>query len=1337
MPKKVSEDPAVTCFYLTRRDVLKAGAVITVTAPMAGCLSGFKSLTVSPDPARPHLQYIVRRDSDELFLLLTAVGYREVRSLGFRWLERAKGFVDPRLIFTFPPQHFAETAIGVRLIPGVIKNADLETISLLPSEPSVVVFRTRQQRIGLTIPELLAWADFDLVLPDLDQAAQRYDLEVARSDDLKATTRIELPWGIDLTPIGKYGKRPSATGAAASIPPVQQFVWQHPISARRKGQWTELWATALRNADQPDEPNQFEVLSTRGFVRGVSNGDAAAGTLKIHYEKNASTTFPESPGKTAPLINLDRIEIAASLSRRFPYTGKPGPPQIETAMLLYDEPELNKTTCVNACYADGRTVTVEDFRLSSRGGSLALDTTWKAFPGCALTGWTHSASLGRDHHVKLVRAGFLYPFGTEAELVIISERAFVRDERGHFVAVLFKQAFIQVPQPNRVDVDHVESIFQTLSVTTQRTPPLDLPPGGDPASYASYDFFMPTVEGKPFEFEHTGVDWAGVHHGSRMAMFFVSNKARSADGLIWEPGHEVNTQQAAICGVTPEKDSDARHAIQRSGDGLRVVDKEWNSLPHRFAPYGDALVALAKPNVDGDTSQRVEWSEWVRGIVRFPPASQVAARPFQPRTRVVKFRMQGMSQFSGQRLMSLATYRDTRFTDLPLLDPEPTTPDTIYFSNLAQRAGDASTPYMFLLETRDLLSEPSGAPPLGIAAAAQKLKSIYFGTRDPAAIPDTLFVGVNNEVEFGRAASSDSSGGLAVPDTHVNALTRQFGPMGDATFNLKRWPGYANKKPQLEAVRRLDYAAFRLALRPLIDTVPFDSSRAPVDVENLATAAATLMGFNGAARPFVEAAASRPSPQIKLGEMFGADAQVLPGLSFADLFKEIPVTQSGGGTPTGSPAAEPMAWKFRVTGIDWLLNAIGNGSGQLSIAELLSLAQTEGQALDTSKPVPLGIEASLDWTNDAFSEKSFGPVVFKPIAGATRMEISARATMDLTAEGLPANLSELHLDPAKAQITSKASLLEFSILVFDAIELVFSEVSFTITPDGRKDFVTRIKDVQLVGALNFLNQLSNILGGLGSDLGIDIQVSPARVKIGQTLRFPPREGDPLLLGPAQITNLALSWGLMIPLIGRDVLTASFGLSSREKPMTIYVPPWYGGKAYILLEITTRGIRLLEISMEYGALIPVRWGIANGEASLTAGIFYMIERQPDPIGGRVVFKAFVKAAANVDVAGIIHFSGLVYISLSYVEEQDRQLIIGEAGVQVSVKIGFVRISYSFTATHVEEKRPSHASLPTMISAGSGCATSIARSPEGDTRLFGAAFDEARKSAFERIVDAYVA
>jgi hypothetical protein len=421
--------------------------------------------------------------------------------------------------------------------------------------------------------------------------------------------------------------------------------------------------------------------------------------------------------------------------------------------------------------------------------------------------------------------------------------------------------------------------------------------------------------------------------------------------------------------------------------------------------------------------------------------------------------------------------------------------------------------------------------------------------------------------------------------------------------------------------------------------------------------------------------------------------------------------------------------------------------------------------MNTSTPIDFGVEASLQWTNTAFKPVSLGFVEFipnKPNGSAhpgTRLELEASASMSLGLGGLPASLSDLKIDPSKAQITSRAEFKDFIVSVFKLINVEFESIAFTMSADGRKDFQTKIGDVQLTGVLDFINQLSQAFGKL-KDFGMDIDISLTRVRITQAIRFPPKEGKPLVVGTAQIINLAFSWGVMIPLTGRDVLTVSYALSSREKPMIIFVPSWYGGKAHVLLELTTKGLRMIEVSMEYGALVAAAWGIANGVASLTAGVFYMMERILDSQGNttsvNVIFKAFVKAAADLDVAGIIHCSGLYMIALSY--DPGTQELKGEAVQSVSVKIGFIRYGYSFSATHSEKKaQESQALLVQPETSGTvrggpsddssfaigqtptnACQSSIPRGDQAGeaVQVFGPNMSKEKREAFERIIDGYL-
>ena len=741
---------------VSRRTFLGYAAALSFSTN-AGLRSGV-ALAQQLQLDRTWPKYILRRPRDELFLKLTAIGYREARAAGSRWLAPLDNVKDRYFVFEFAPQHFAEIAIATdKVIPLVFDESKLAGIRLTPSAPSEVVFKIKsRRRIPLNLDTLLAWHEYDLVLPDLAKLGANYDLEIARTRS-PPVTRIEIPWGIELSP------------AADTIP--SSFAFDDPIKMRSTGSWTELWSTSLkRKGAKASEAISLEVLSVRGFDKKSLEGTPADGTLVVTYGDRPGLNFPPRP---TPLSNYSRIDIATSLSRRFPYTGKITP-LTDTGVVKYESDDAAQSGCIAACFAPGRSISASQMRLSARGGWLQLEGKWDPFPGCALSGWVHSTSLGRDHHVEVISEGFLYPFGTPCELVLLSERVFGRDKNGHFVAPLVQQAFLQILQPNSISVGHVETPFTAISVTTPRSPPLDLPPGGDPETYRHYDFFLPMVGGVPFPFEHVGTDWDGNKHGASMPMFYVSTKARAPNGLIWEPGSLWNpSHQNLVCPTPPVAQGDQQHAIDPTADGLRIVDKYWALEPGRFAKYGGASIALAASRAKGRTAQRIDWIEWTRGNLPDLLPSVVSV-PFRPRARTMRARIQSMDQISGEPSNSIITYRDVRFTYSAILDPEPTTPPSEYFFNVSAQSNDPEAPYVFMLDTRGLVNEAGSVSPRTAAQVAQDVREAYFGvSQNPSPIPDSLFAGVDNEVRFGRSSSSEGIGGLSVPDTHLSVINRQ------------------------------------------------------------------------------------------------------------------------------------------------------------------------------------------------------------------------------------------------------------------------------------------------------------------------------------------------------------------------------------------------------------------------------------------------------------------------------------------------------------------------------------------------------------------------------------
>ena len=127
---------------ISRRSFLGGSLLIGVAIPLGGCVSTLRYKgRQSLHRARLWPRFLLTRPSDELFLELEARGFREQRCFGRRWLRKVPGHRDPQLIFRIPPQHFAETAIPVCIIPEVLLESALERIELTSSVPGNLVFR--------------------------------------------------------------------------------------------------------------------------------------------------------------------------------------------------------------------------------------------------------------------------------------------------------------------------------------------------------------------------------------------------------------------------------------------------------------------------------------------------------------------------------------------------------------------------------------------------------------------------------------------------------------------------------------------------------------------------------------------------------------------------------------------------------------------------------------------------------------------------------------------------------------------------------------------------------------------------------------------------------------------------------------------------------------------------------------------------------------------------------------------------------------------------------------------------------------------------------------------
>lgn len=298
---------------------------------------------------------------------------------------------------------------------------------------------------------------------------------------LETETAIEIPWRMQLSP--------HADGAFA-----------HADQPVEHGGRVELWHSRLgqRATAEDGSPIVDEDDATHRTVRAIWTRDMQAGPL--------APAVPDAMGGT------DVPNFTKSLTTR-------------DRRMLVNETSNFRLTRSNARWTPPA-VDVDRLMLTTLGGWLRSDLDAPTLPDgdFSITEWKHRATMGRDHEVKVVYAGFLFPFGHRASLVKVTERKLqLRQGSSGRIAYLRQRFFIIVreqtltyPVPaaglpvwNDTGRTYVPAKdrgpkqlglalpMSSISVLTRVTPDLDTPVQKLTGPFC----FIPYVDGAPFEFK--------------------------------------------------------------------------------------------------------------------------------------------------------------------------------------------------------------------------------------------------------------------------------------------------------------------------------------------------------------------------------------------------------------------------------------------------------------------------------------------------------------------------------------------------------------------------------------------------------------------------------------------------------------------------------------------------------------------------------------------------------------------------------------------------------------------------------------------------------------------
>jgi hypothetical protein len=255
--------------------------------------------------------------------------------------------------------------------------------------------------------------------------------------------------------------------------------------------------------------------------------------------------------------------------------------------------------------------------LSALGGYLTSRGTWPAPPyyyptggGTAiqldLTEWDHIATQGRDHYVRIVYDGFLYPFGHRATLVKVTERKVVPPGGGITTATAYmmQHMYIVVREHEKVYDPALYAhnarempLWQNVTMKTVVTPDIAKPqplPGAGPGFPTSFWVQVPGTSGiGNFQFHLTATDLAGKTINILAPMIFMS---------VSEPS--TTNVQAAYAGAGQARASSAlgqkiAYADPAAGDTiLKTVQLFFNTEllatgpPYALGPFAPFIPTL-------------------------------------------------------------------------------------------------------------------------------------------------------------------------------------------------------------------------------------------------------------------------------------------------------------------------------------------------------------------------------------------------------------------------------------------------------------------------------------------------------------------------------------------------------------------------------------------------------------------------------------------------------------------------------------------------------------------------------------------------------------------------
>jgi hypothetical protein len=1063
------------------------------------------------------------------------------------------------------------------------------------------------------------------------------------------TTAIELPWRLIISP---------HTGAR----------WRHattPARSESTGR-TELWHTRMvtprSDGSEIMPPYSDPNRTIRAiWARSGSGLEKMVPAMQGQWPDSNALPPPGLNPFRMPLDNFDRYQIV-HLSSNFSVQGYT-PEPVDTRLLM----------------------------LSSLGGWLDSRGAWDP-PGLSVEEWVHRATMARDHYVKVVYRGFLFPFGHRVSLVKVSERKFhngqatAESEPGN-PAYLRQRYFLIIREKLRTFDDSAfratkshdgkvvyahQFPFSQVEILLDTTPDLNDPVASQVLSHGQL-MFWPQVLGAPFRFPCVGTDLDGRRVAFDLPLIFMDNTLacpRFFDGAS-------GTLKAQFGVAETHARSAAKEYALRSD--------------RNNAGFDGQRLALAPPMKSGDTSVEAinvvfggETAQNGLANITLRNYSNDLSRPvFVPKVVTVEARIGVMANLTGtadsntldwnehylQHGFNATSAADANrgevFVDVAGLGK-------MDFSSQGDKSGGFMQPNLkpkalsrlagpVMSEVNDFIhgEMPSGA---GFPTSISDLPlPLLFGC-----IPlGDIIEAVTDLVDTPEKMPKFVQEGGSQLETFINTLVRLFGLVHDLASDptsvakglieqakmtledqVTQAQAYAASlvQPVMQKIAQLqadldDVLTRLVALASLsvdvVDTdpdflaLPADIATARARIAELKTLANTQV--NGVSLP----AGFRQSV-LNLCDKLDDALEALEDLAALfdagkDLFAALDAIV---GDPAGLGDLFSDATALTAK-LNDLQAAIGPFRTALSDFDLLNGAvkTTLTNALKDLEEVLAVIGTLVDLlAGDELTIRfDWNPTISSFPVSAPIFRANDKRGLLVAVEG------KVKKNGSSApQISVVCSLRSFDLVLIapaSFIELQFDRIEFSIDSKAKMDVNVLLNEIKFVGPLSFVETLKDLIPLDGFSDPPYLDISPQGIDAGFDIALPT-----ISIGVLSLANLSLGAGFTVPFIGQP-LSVRFNFCTREQPfhLTVYI---FGGGGFFGVTIDPSGVQILEAAFEFGAAISIDLGVASGGVEVMAGIYFRMEQDDATLTG------YFRLGGHVDVLGLITASLELYLELTY-------------------------------------------------------------------------------------------